>query len=355
MAQSFTHRVRNRQVRAFMGALLVLVVGCSGQSASGGAPGSPGAAGASPAAASPAALSTPLPDGVLASIPLDRGVAPLAVAVGFGSVWVTSHRNTLLYRIDPGSNTVIARIDVGQKACGPLGVGLGKVWVSHCYDGERVVAVDPATNQVVGSFLGNSIIVAFDQLWSLGFRALNRIDPTTYTVTGSVRVPTGWPLVEGDGVLWVIDSNPLPGSGEYSGLISGIDPASMKVVRTLQVPVAGLSPWVAFAFGAIWLKPLNNNILLKIDPSTGKTNIIDVPNFEPLNQFGDMSIAADSSNIWMRISSKAVAQIDPNSGRVLRVYPADPYGGGGFVALGFGSLWVANFGMDSVWRDRIAA
>jgi hypothetical protein len=40
------------------------------------------------------------------------------------------------------------------------------------------------------------------------------------------------------------------------------------------------------------------------------------------------------------------------TGRLIRRYPADPRGDGGFPAVGFGSLWVVNFHTDTVWRVR---
>jgi streptogramin lyase len=336
-----------------VGLTTLFLAACGGAPQAASSPDLQANASASPASRAGATpVATPLPDGVLAAIPLDANQAPTAVAAGFGAVWVASHRGTLLYRIDPDSNTVVARIDVGQEACGPLLVGLGKVWVGHCVDGEKVIAVDPTTNQVVGSFIGGPGRIAFGALWvsTNSFDALERIDPITYKVTGRVNVPAGM-VADGDGSLWALDLNLE--TGQYGGLISRIDPNTLKVIGTLTAPVSGTYPWMAFAFGALWLKPVDNGTLLKIDPSTGRTTIFELPAFEPFTEFGDVYIASDATSLWLRTSAKAISQIDPQSGRVLKVYPADPYSGGGYVTVSFGSLWVVNFEVNSVWRDRI--
>ncbi len=104
----------------------------SNGSAAAGAPSAPGSP--TPEASSPTTATAPvlpgssvgataLPDGVLASIPLHAGDAPSAIAIGYGSVWVETHRGTTLDRIDPTSNEVSASIDVGQQSCGAPGIG----------------------------------------------------------------------------------------------------------------------------------------------------------------------------------------------------------------------------------------
>ena len=40
--------------------------------------------------------------------------------------------------------------------------------------------------------------------------------------------------------------------------------------------------------------------------------------------------------------------------KVIGTYPADGLAGGGFITVGMGSLWVANFATDTVWRDRVS-
>jgi class 3 adenylate cyclase/streptogramin lyase len=71
---------------------------------------------------------------------------PLEIAVGAGSVWVTSP--TTLYRIDPITRRIVDRIALG--GCGPSGFCTtdvaaddGTVVATH-YDDERLIHLDPA-------------------------------------------------------------------------------------------------------------------------------------------------------------------------------------------------------------------
>ena len=70
---------------------------------------------------------------------------PLEIAVGAGSVWVTT--STTLARIDPITGRIVDRITLGtcgQTTC-PTDVVVadGTVWATH-YDDERLISLDPA-------------------------------------------------------------------------------------------------------------------------------------------------------------------------------------------------------------------
>jgi hypothetical protein len=55
---------------------------------------------------------------------------------------------------------------------------------------------------------------------------------------------------------------------------------------------------------------------------------------------------------WVRGFGGDVYRFEAATLKPLGVYPADP-STGGFMALGFGSLWVSNLDSDSVWRVRV--
>ena len=76
------------------------------------------------------------------------------IAVGQGSVWVTSGRDGgPVYRIDPRSDRVTATVNVGGSAIG-VAVGGGWVWVTRVSRGDQagqVLRIDPRRNRVTGS------------------------------------------------------------------------------------------------------------------------------------------------------------------------------------------------------------
>ena len=119
------------------------------------------------ATARPARPSPALPDGVDDVIRLSG--APTAVGAGFGSLWVASHRGSLLYRIDPDTNAIEAQIVMGTEQCGELAFGDELVWVHSCGNFNSSFRVDPLTNAVVGSDRWPGLSVGFGagSLWAV--------------------------------------------------------------------------------------------------------------------------------------------------------------------------------------------
>ena len=71
------------------------------------------------------------------------------LAAGLGSVWVVASSTGTLYRINPRSPRLGARIDLGGRAARPE-VVLGQIWVSVSQFGTgRTYIVDPSTLRLV--------------------------------------------------------------------------------------------------------------------------------------------------------------------------------------------------------------
>jgi YVTN family beta-propeller protein len=83
---------------------------------------------------------------VAAKVPVAAEVA--SIAVGAGAVWVASDDGTLT-RIDPVANVATATIDLGG-ALSDVAVADGAVWVANS-GAPNVVRIDPGTNQVVAT------------------------------------------------------------------------------------------------------------------------------------------------------------------------------------------------------------
>jgi hypothetical protein len=83
------------------------------------------------------------------------------IGFGFDSVWIVDALATDLVRIDPTTNSEVARISVGPAAedqFGRVEIDFGDefVWVSNPAD-DRLYVVDPADNRVVSSVTGRVI------------------------------------------------------------------------------------------------------------------------------------------------------------------------------------------------------
>ena len=309
----------------------------------------------------PGPSGTPLPSGVLASIPLKvggvGGGAPSVATIGFGSVWVESHRGTQLFRIDPTSDRVIATIDVGQESCGEPEAGFGSVWLGPCDSSTKTIAVDAATNQVAGSFdaLGGSEVFTNDALWIVDSSGkLSKVDPKSYRTVATYDIFPGasitW-VVDAGGSIWVGSQNGE--TGQSVGELVRVDPSNGRVISRLMIPDPGPYATMTADLGYIWVKGDDSGRLMRIDPKTGEVKTFDLPGFKGLTQLYDMWPATGLGSVWVRLANDTVARVDPETGKVTGTYPADEAGGGGWPTVGFGSLWVPNFGSDSIWRDRV--
>jgi hypothetical protein len=100
----------------------------------------------------------------------------LPVGVGFGSVWAQANAaggSGILYRIDPGTNTIVASIQLGIPARGGQYGGTDiafddtSVWTGDT--SPTVTRVDPATNQVVATLgVGRTpewVVVGAGSVW----------------------------------------------------------------------------------------------------------------------------------------------------------------------------------------------
>jgi streptogramin lyase len=241
----------------------------------------------------------------VATIYLEAGASVLAVSPD--AIWVTSHSDVAVFKIDPGSNKVVGQVDPGGS--GPVGIAFfdGYVWVAN-HDGTprgSVAKIDPAKMKVVDLiYLGddseagpNWIAVGAGSLWvgvpnaSAVFRinpisdavmatipdtgvggeivaddnnvwvaggddpGVTHIDPATGVVTHvENEVSSGGALTMGEGYVWFGTSMTL----------DRIDPKTRRVVGTLQMP--GPSFGSTVAFGYVWITDAESGKLYKIKP-----------------------------------------------------------------------------------------
>jgi len=328
-----------------LGAVLGLLAGCGGADRPEAGVDPPRAGAPQPSTAeTPAERTTPeqLPEGVVAAIRTPG--FPLAISFGHGSVWVSSHRATTLYRIDPRSNRIQAEIDVGRESCGRVEVAADGVWVIACEDGPSA-RVDPATNQVVETTDPGAQppVVAGGHVWQVrgaqSRNALLRIERDTGSTTA--RIPLGplpsMPLVA-FGAVWV-----ATGEG-----IRRVDARSGRA-RTVTLGETDTDLLLARAGGAVWVANGLDGVIWRVSPQGRATRTS--LKVRPPSLFYDIGLAAGRGHLFLRSGDTQVWEVDPRTERVVRRHHVT--GAGGHVAVGFGSLWVANSGDDSVWRVRL--
>jgi len=258
----------------------------------------------------------------------------------------------LLYRIDPGTNQVAETLDIGQvSSCAMPSVGFGRIWIPPCEGGLEAVVVDTSSDAITGSINAQSAVaLSTDAVWASadvnGQRRVLTYDPRTLQVVGPTTAIGPYDsYVNAPGAVWGISSP--------TGSISRLDPTTHALVERLTIP--GSDPdealHAAVLDGAIWIKGYESGALVRMDLTTHRFSIYQVPGYAQTDGYYDLALTAALGSLWFRISDTTVVRFDPTLGKVTATYPAGR--GGGAVAVDFGSLWVANFDLDSVWREPI--
>jgi hypothetical protein len=188
--------------------------------------------------------------------------------VDFGSLWIPSCGDHNLVRADVRTGAIQATIPAGPiDSEGGIATGAGSVWLVTSKASE-LDRIDPATNTVIakinlppGSF---NPIFANDSIWvsSNHGNALVRVNPATNTVMSSTPIgPMPRFLTVGAGSVWVLNQG--------DGSISRVDATTDKLIATIQAGIPGLGGEIAFGAGAVWATVFKFPIT-RIDPATNK-------------------------------------------------------------------------------------
>jgi YVTN family beta-propeller protein len=211
-------------------------------------------------------------------------------------------------RIDPGTNRVSARIEVGTAAPYNVWAGAGSVWVAGDQSAE-VVRIDPATNAVAAHIaVGDGpadMVFRGDEAWVIDHRDLGlfRIDTRTNAATLLGRIPGGAPerMVLAAGRLWI--------TGRGTDLLE-VDPDSGAVLRTVEIGAGGID--VVAAGDTLWVPSRNDDVdvrgfptmdaLRRVDARTGVVTQ-SIAAARPLDVHG---LAADAGGVWLADNTHGV-------------------------------------------------
>lgn len=289
------------------------------------------------------------PPTVIAKI--DTG-QPVGLAAGFGSVWVADHREGTVSRIDPDTNEVVERIQLGSFPA-DLAAGEGGVWVP-VLEGFRLSRVDPRTNRETASFPGvyTAAATGAGSVWALHYEGggrdwggdwrghtVVRIDPRRNRISKRIRLPhvlQNRAIAFGAGAAWVV---------EAPDTVVRIDARTNDVAA--QIRVGGQLDGVAVGEGAVWIA-LTDGHIARVDPETNRvTARIRTGTRVEYLAAGEGSVWAGNVN---DIVNSTLSEIDPHTNRVAHTLPIcdAPQG----VLVAFGDVWVACFEESQVWRIR---
>jgi streptogramin lyase len=265
--------------------------------------------------------------------------SPQAIAVGDGSVWVTTLRS--LVRIDPQTNRVVQTVELGG-ILGALTVSGGQLWLARnpINTGNGVAApsqllsVDMSTGRPSGKPIRFRIIArlraAAGAIWVTNgnhaqYGRLFRVDPRRRRVSAALRVP-GDPegAVIERGLLWVAASD--------TGNLFRVDPRAATLVgKPIRAGTALLS--LAAGSNLIWVGDTYAGAVVSVDPRTAA-----VATTQKLPHVSDVAVGEGA--VWATVNKPSeLVRLDPATGRPVG-RPVLVPGTASGMAIGFGSIWV---------------
>ena len=281
-----------------------------------------------------------------------------------------------------GSAHVAATVSIGPQACGI--VAHGRYLYADSYGGGTLARIDPATNSVVarvrrvGTACG--LAAGAGAVWVEDYSGneIIRVGTKHFRIARRIRVGHHpWDVAFGFGSVWA--------SNEADGTVSRIDPKRNRVAATIAT--GGSPACLRVAAGAIWVGSETGDIF-RIDPATNSSQTIHV------GDTSELCVDAQPDGIWVvenfddrvtvldpgtytRIRTislpsrptdairgpdgyewiasrlgRSVTRIDPASGKIVDTIatPGTPF----VIRPGFGDVWTADYGGTSLWRLHVA-
>jgi ligand-binding sensor domain-containing protein len=130
------------------------------------------------------------------ALPSEGPYGPYLIpAFGAGSLWVCAPlstpgqpSSTVVYRINPSNNAVVATINIAMGPCGAITVAGNAVWVVPSGESRTVMQIDPLSNRVArelpysSTSVARSIAVVGRDIWLGTDRGLLHLDQETGVV-----------------------------------------------------------------------------------------------------------------------------------------------------------------------------
>ena len=159
------------------------------------------------------------------------------VLVTDDAVWVKRTKPYSVQRIDPATNTVVAKVRLSGEACSGLAFGFGSVWVPVCGKKPLLARVDALTHRITAVLPiapagpEGGITASSDSVWMVTDReatTLSRINPATNTVRQKVSIAAGsYNPLSSCNMVWI--------TGLARNVLTAVDASSGKVLAAIPV------------------------------------------------------------------------------------------------------------------------
>ena len=257
-------------------------------------------------------------------------------------VWVTNIGK--VQKLSTKSKTPILSVDIPDP-CGASIVAEGSLWVASCKD-RSIYRIDHRTGKITAiipiniSDLNGEISLAFGagSLWILTDSAgtLSRIDQKTNTIKANIKVNQhSYCATYGYNSVWITTS-------EDPGFVQRIDPKTNSIINT--IPVGPNPRFIAAGENGIWTLNQKDGTISHINPASNK--LIATIDGEVPGHGGDIAVGANK--VWVRAKKGTfLLTIDPINNKVLNKYL--PLCGSGAVRVSNKYIWVSAHDVNTVW------
>ncbi len=261
----------------------------------------------------------PATDAIIARIALDtvpiHEVGGGGMTAGDGSLWIAGagsppsggKSQAVVERIDPSTNSIIDRVDLGGTSAADVAVDSTGVWVAifgPTDTSTEVVRIDPATGEVVATIplesqyvrsifaLEGSVIVEERETHgdTVGDTFLTQIDPATNQTVATIDLNVA--LGGSDGDLWAVTN----------GGILKLDPATGTIMQAWSS--AHIGGVVRPAQDGVWMLSLSDQSAFRFDPNNA---VIDAA-IEMKQDLVDLAVTRGA--VWILTYSGSLVRVN---------------------------------------------
>jgi len=226
------------------------------------------------------------------------------VAVGPGSIWVTSEAGWLL-KLDPSTGTVTDTINVTNHAEG-VAVDSGFVYVTTVNDtGSQLLKVDASTDSITSTLSlpgagAGPLTLVNGVLWITNTSAggsVTRVIAASMTVTDTILSGVQGAVTSVGSYVWAATGDGLLQVNPITGLTT----MTVSMSRASEGAGAGSTLWVLTAAGSTDSStyepdPNQPETVVMVDPTTGNTLFPPAAlGFTPAS----LAVSADGSSAWV--------------------------------------------------------
>jgi hypothetical protein len=299
---------------------------------------------------------TPMPSATIGPYAGAEAVIPMAgqprgVAYAAGSIWVANALGDVVQRVDPGTNAVVAELDVGARPITLVNLG-EQLWVSVLNgdpeSDDELVLIDTDANagdsRVVVPVRHN-IAAGGGLLWVQDLNGnLRSVDPDTGSVadvTTSGLQPVA--LAANDVAVYGIRGNgtawrwPIAGDGELLETSLGV-----AVPGRSRVWAGGDGLWVAVPGDVYALDPTTLEVVAHLS----------LPEMSLVNDLWgsetDLWLSAHVESDALGLDGGSILELDPMTLEIRRTLPLGEESSG--VVVAEGSVWGVDQSLDQLAR-----